>query len=257
MALHADKRQIYCIFATDGAKSPSPLLPWQGSPAPNLPQIRRAEASSALGEIGVPAENLEFLDLDDGRLGSARNALEKSIAEYLTRIRPDFMLVPFRFDRHPDHVALNRAAIAVVREYDMETRVLEYFVYTHWRLIPGRDIRRMVTESRMLSVDISPVADQKRKALSHYRSQNSVMYAWQDTPIVARYAHTDGGKPSEKMCRAGVFSAFRIRRRTSRLLSGEATSIALCPLRRENRQASERPAGGIGSDAEPLESWLN
>jgi len=184
MALHADKRQIYCIFATDGAKSPSPLLPWQANGASELPQIRRAEAQGAMGEIGIPAKNLRFLDFDDGRLRSFRHALVKKIAAQLNDIRPDFILVPFRFDRHPDHVALHRAVRSVVLENRMDTCVLEYFVYINWRLVPGRDIRPMVSQDRILRVDISAVAEQKRKALDHYRSQNSIIYDWQDTPIL-------------------------------------------------------------------------
>jgi LmbE family N-acetylglucosaminyl deacetylase len=184
MALHADKRQIYCIFATDGAKSPSPLLPWQANGASDLPQIRKAEARRALSEIGIPSENLRFLDFEDGRLRSSRHALVKKIAAQLNDIRPDFILVPFRFDRHADHVALHRAVRSVVIKNRMDTCVLEYFVYINWRLAPGRDIRPLVSQDRMLSVDISAVAEQKRKALDHYRSQNSINYDWQDTPIL-------------------------------------------------------------------------
>jgi LmbE family N-acetylglucosaminyl deacetylase len=184
MALHADKRQIYCIFATDGAKSPSPLLPWQGSPTADLPRIRKEEAQAALGEIGVPEENLRFFDFDDGRLGSRRQELVERIEAQLDDIRPDFVLVPFRFDRHPDHVALHRAVRSAVRDSRMATRVLEYFVYTNWRLVPGRDIRPMVSEDRLLRVDIAAVAEQKRKALARYRSQNSIIYDWQESPIL-------------------------------------------------------------------------
>ena len=86
--------------------------------------------------------------------------------------------------RHPDHVALHRAVRSVVIKNRMDTCVLEYFVYINWRLAPGRDIRPLVSQDRMLSVDISAVAERKRKALDHYRSQNSIIYDWQDTPIL-------------------------------------------------------------------------
>jgi LmbE family N-acetylglucosaminyl deacetylase len=184
MALHGDKRQLYCIFATDGAKSPMPLLPWKGGADADLPEIRKAEAVRALGEIGVPGQNLTFLDFADGRLKSSRHALAERIAAELNRIQPELVLVPFRFDRHPDHVALHRAVRSVVRGNRLGARVLEYFVYTHWRLVPGRDIRRMVAADRLLRVDISAVSEQKKNALAHYRSQNSIAYSWQDGPIL-------------------------------------------------------------------------
>ncbi len=184
MSLHTDKNLLHCVFATDGAKSPLPLLPWQGRPEPELPKIREREARDALGRIGLPENNLTFLGFSDGRLAWKHRELMRRLEREIARIRPTFILVPFRYDRHPDHIAVHRAVRKLVRQGRITAQVLEYFVYIHWRLIPGRDIRNMVSTSRLVKIDIAAVAEQKRNALGRYRSQTSIMYPWQESPIL-------------------------------------------------------------------------
>src|SRR5688572_11904724 len=106
MLLHVDKAQIHCLFATDGARSPEPPLPWMGGPDPRLPETRRREALEAAATIGVPSANLRFLELPDGRLARLENELAASIAKALGEIRPAVLVAPFRYDVHPDHTAL-------------------------------------------------------------------------------------------------------------------------------------------------------
>jgi len=184
MSLHTDKRLLYCMFVTDGAKSPLPLLPWQGRPDTKLPKIREREARHALGEIGLPENNLTFLGLSDNGLAWQHQDLMRRLEVEICRIRPTLILVPFRYDQHPDHVAVHRAVRELIRQGRIKAQVLEYFVYIRWRLIPGRDIRVMVSAQRLVQVDIASVSEQKRNALGEYRSQTSIMYPWQESPIL-------------------------------------------------------------------------
>jgi LmbE family N-acetylglucosaminyl deacetylase len=182
--LHADATLVHCLFATDGAASPAPLLPWLGEADPGLVARRREEARAATRLLGMPETNLVFLDLPDGGLSSRRAGLEKAIDGAIDRVQPDFVFAPFRHDVHPDHVALNRAARAVLRRRDQAPALVEYFVYHRLRGMPGGDVRSALRKDAVLVVDTSRVAAAKRAALDCYASQAKVQHDWQERPIL-------------------------------------------------------------------------
>ena len=184
MLLHADKRRLHCIYASDGKKSPTALLPWQNETDMDLAQIREGESREALAEIGVPPENSTLLNLPDGSLSRVRRELERRLEEEISRIEPDFILVPFRYDLHSDHVAVHRAILQLKRTGRIYGTILEYFTYVRWRLIDGRDIRRRILKGKLMEVDISSVSSAKHRALSRYHSQTRILYSWQETPIL-------------------------------------------------------------------------
>jgi LmbE family N-acetylglucosaminyl deacetylase len=184
MLLHADKRCVHCLFATDGARSPAPPLPWLGKPDPHLPDARHREALAAATRIGIPPVNLRFLDLPDGRLATRQHDLVASLRAAIGDIEPAFVLAPFRHDVHPDHIALNHAARAVLRGLHPAPSLLEYFVYHRMRGLPGGDVRRAIDGGALLRVDTGAVAAAKREALDCYRSQTTVGYSWQMRPIL-------------------------------------------------------------------------
>jgi LmbE family N-acetylglucosaminyl deacetylase len=184
MLLHSKKDDIYWLFATDGAASPAPLLPWTGSVDVDLASQRRREAHAAAAIIGVPSTNLTFLDLPDGKLPTCHQDLVVALAERIKTIEPEFVFVPFRYDVHPDHTALNRAARAVLRDMRAAPVMLEYFVYHRLRFVPGRDVRRAIDKTLLLTVDTFPVAAAKRAALDCYLSQTTIHFPWQDRPTL-------------------------------------------------------------------------
>ena len=182
--LHRDKAAVHCLFATDGAASPAPLLPWLGEVDLGLATRRRQEARNAAGVLGLPIENLGFLELPDGGLAPRRAELEAALTTSLERLQPDFVFAPFRFDVHPDHVALNRAARAVLRRKEAPPTLLEYFVYHRLRGVPGGDVRAVLHDDALLKVDTASVTAAKRAALECYVSQATLFYPWQERPIL-------------------------------------------------------------------------
>ena len=184
MLLHEDKRRLHCIYASDGKNSPTALLPWQNDPDGDLAQIRECESREALAEIGIPPENSTLLNLPDGGLFRVRGKLERRLENEIGRIEPDFILVPFRYDLHSDHVAVHRATRNLKRSGRIRGTILEYFIYIRWRLINGRDIRLRIPKGNLIQVDISSVSAAKHNALSRYHSQTNILYAWQETPIL-------------------------------------------------------------------------
>jgi len=198
MLMHQNKSQIHCIYATDGARSPAPLLPWMGSIDPNIKALRRQEAYDVMNEVGVPQENLVFLDFPDGRLLRSNPGLKSRLMREISRIEPAVVLAPFRYDLHPDHVAVNKGVRDALRDMPIECLMLEYFIYFRWRLIETGDVRRMIPASRLLNIDISAVADKKSAAIHLYASQTGILSDWQEQPILT--SHSISERCSEPEC---------------------------------------------------------
>jgi LmbE family N-acetylglucosaminyl deacetylase len=181
-ALLADKRPVHVVFVTDGSRSPVP----GGAPSdPALVAIREDEARTALGILGVPAPNLQFLRLPDGRLDRNDREHGTRLANLLQRLAPSTVLVPFRLDWHPDHMACHRMVAEAHAAGRIPGALVEYFVYTQRRLLPGGDVRSCLDPRYTWQVDISSVAKAKREALECYRSQVTRFFDWQHRPILS------------------------------------------------------------------------
>jgi LmbE family N-acetylglucosaminyl deacetylase len=181
-----DPARVHLVYATDGSRSYTPIVPWLDATSPDLSPVRRAEAISALETLGVPPANLHFLDYPDGKLENHLQAFARAFLELVRKLRPDQVLIPFRYDRHPDHLAVNRAADSALRTENSPAQLFEYFVYYRWRMLPSRDVRRYIRADQLLAVDIGMVAERKRTALDRFKSQTTRYYSWQDRPILSQ-----------------------------------------------------------------------
>jgi len=186
LALHSDTSRVHCLFATDGSRSPAPLLPWAGRIDPSLPEKRRLEAIAALAELGISQDNLIFLDLPDGRLVRYRRRLFRELSEILRKLRPEVVIAPFRLDAHPDHVILNRTTRKLLRRLVDGPAFAEYFVYNRLRLLPGGDIRRCLRPSSLIRIDTAATAEAKMRALLKYETQVTITEPWQSRPILTQ-----------------------------------------------------------------------
>ncbi|WP_045824918.1 PIG-L deacetylase family protein [Williamsia herbipolensis] len=100
---------VLCL--SDGAASHpgSPTV----SPA-DLARIRRAELEASLAEVGV--EHVRHVGLPDGELADHAAEMEEAVAEAMETFGGhDLVLAPWRGDRHPDHEAAGRAAVAAAQ----------------------------------------------------------------------------------------------------------------------------------------------
>lgn len=181
-----DKHFIHCIYATDGSQSPVPVYPWQGKVTVNLPSIRKREAQNAMRILGIPEGNLFFLDFPDSKLRYHKSELSLKFKECLDHIKPSLVLIPFRYDRHPDHIAVNQVMCDLKHSGDYHFNLMEYFVYYQWRLLPGRDVRKYVHPDQLIEIDILPESLLKKKALESYVSQTTLFFPWQHRPILPK-----------------------------------------------------------------------
>ena len=183
MALLPQKQDIHVVYATDGMKSPAPILA-QDAITPDLGRQRERESVAAMALLGVPEANLHFLRLPEAELAQHILPLRRQLLDCILAIRPDHILLPFRYDRHPDHLAINQTLTTARQEEVFTAQLVEYFVYYRWRLLPGGDVRQYIRPPYLLEVDTQSVAALKRQALDCFTSQTTIFYPWQTRPIL-------------------------------------------------------------------------
>jgi LmbE family N-acetylglucosaminyl deacetylase len=179
-----DKSTVHVIYATDGMKSPAPVMPWRDRISDDLGQLRMEESTRATGMLGVPRENLHFMGLPEAELQAHLPTLTKRLLELLDELRPQHVLVPFRYDRHPDHLAINRVVSEAVLSGRCVATITEYFVYYRSRLLPRRDVRKYIRRPLLVEIPIEEVAALKRAALDCFKTQTTRFYPWQTRPIL-------------------------------------------------------------------------
>jgi N-acetylglucosamine malate deacetylase 1 len=179
-----DRELIHLVYATDGMKSPAPIVPSRDSISSDLGEVRVKESIAAMRVLGVPQHNLHFLRLPEARLSRCRPVLAEALRQLMAQLQPDYIFIPFRYDRHRDHLTINHAVMAGKKRGWYRAQLIEYFVYHRWKLLPGRDIRRYIQPQHLIEIDIKPVARQKRMALDCFQSQTTIYYPWQTRPIL-------------------------------------------------------------------------
>lgn len=178
-----DKHRLHILYATDGMKSPAPIMAGDEI-TPDLGQVRMNESTQAMKLLGVPEGNLHFLNLPEAELKDHLPALQKSLGDKLKELAPRFIFVPFRYDRHPDHLAVNHVVVSLLGQGILQAQLVEYFVYYRWRLLPKRDIRKYIQPQYLFALDISDAATLKRQSLDCFASQTTIYYPWQTRPIL-------------------------------------------------------------------------
>ena len=178
------KDRVHIIYATDGMKSPAPIILGRDKISPDLGEARIQESIEAMKSLGVPEHNLHFLCLPEAQLKKHLSSLRNLLKDKIRIIAPGQIFVPFRYDRHPDHLAVNHAIVSDFQQGDMQPQLIEYFVYYRWRLMPKRDIRKYIRPQFLFKLEIEDVAEQKRQALDCFTSQTTIYYPWQTRPIL-------------------------------------------------------------------------
>lgn len=215
LAAVAGVQSIHVVYVTDGAASPIPEAPWIGQASGDLAGVRRREARRAMRVLGVREDNLRFLDLPDGTVARREGELRDLVLALLDELRPQYLLVPFRYDRHPDHVATNHAVVKAASAGGEEApQIVEYFVYYRSGLLPGGDVRRYVRPDQLAIVDASSFSATKRRALECYESQTTALFEWQRRPNLTRRLVAEvSASPEAFVLYSPTFSGSRIFKR--------------------------------------------
>ena len=110
-----NKNRIHIIYATDGMKSPAPIMSGDEISS-DLGKVRMNESVQAMKMLGVPEQNLHFLSLPEAQLRENFPALQKSLGEKLKQLAPQHIFAPFRYDRHLDHLAVNHVVVSAIKQ---------------------------------------------------------------------------------------------------------------------------------------------
>ena len=156
-----NKKLVHLVFATDGKQSPYS----KESRNLHFNKVRINESITALKMIGIPEVNITFLNFPEKQLKNYNEPLTKKLLKIINEINPDFIFTPFRFDRHPDHLTLNKSSIKAYIFSHSSAVLLEYFVYIEWRLIKLKDIRKYIKPNLLIKIDFKSVSQIKRKVL--------------------------------------------------------------------------------------------
>jgi len=173
---------VRVAFVTDGGGS------HPGADPDALGRRRRREAREAMRRLGLAAEQLSFFGLRDGGVAAHRDACAQRIGDELRRFPAQQLFMPYLHDRHPDHLAVNRAARLAQHTSAAPPRLFEYPVWfwNDWPWVghpergtesnPGSIGRALLSLARSardlrLGVDVSQVAAKKRHALAAYETQ--------------------------------------------------------------------------------------
>jgi LmbE family N-acetylglucosaminyl deacetylase len=192
----ADGATVGCVFMTDGATSHSTFMDGK-----ELSRLRNDEALAATAVLGIPRQQVHFLDLPDGRLAEYHPIAVGAVASLLRTYSPQQVFVPFRLDVTPDHEATYRIVSEAIASCGRPVQVCEYPVWTwnHWpwvplSLRPSRDtllellacrrIVRLLKEFRR-GVFIGEVLNTKRRALAEHKTQMTVMKPGTGWPTLA------------------------------------------------------------------------
>jgi LmbE family N-acetylglucosaminyl deacetylase len=165
---------VYVLLVSDGSMSHPNSKKY---PAPKLMQLREKELLAAVEILGVPADNAHFTRLKDSLVPHQNHAgfneAVQAIAEIITGIRPQSILLPWRRDPHPDHRATWQLVKKAIEATALPCRILEYLVWL-WERADTQDLP-LAGEMNTRKIDITPVLKQKHRAIAAHLSQTTTL----------------------------------------------------------------------------------
>ncbi|MBW4645966.1 MAG: PIG-L family deacetylase [Goleter apudmare HA4340-LM2] len=161
---------VVVIFLTDGGST--------GHTEPNsqnqIIQIRKQEALTALGILGVPSSAIHFLEKPDGTLLNLKNQERQQtitrIAELLQKYQPEEVYVPHHKDCHRDHEATYELVKEAIPQAKITVELIQYPIWLFWRA-PLFIMLKLQDIAAVYHLSIAPVQDKKHRAISSYCSQ--------------------------------------------------------------------------------------
>lgn len=124
-----------------------------GDPSREVAEKRKEEAVSSSGMLGF-RERL-FLDFPDGEIDRHKERICGKLSEIIEQRKPDMVLSPSPIDYHADHIGTSRIAARLLNDFQT-FKLAFYEVYSTLRF--------------NYLVDITDVADLKRKTILNYRT---------------------------------------------------------------------------------------
>lgn len=160
---------VKVVFITDGRYG---CL--QPMPTEEFINLRKKEATTALGILGVPASDIIFLDRLDGSLANLaseqRQNLVEQLVQLLHQIAPGEVYVPHRKDFHADHEATYDLVRTAIAQSGLPVELWQYPIWIFWQNPLSFQLQQQDL-ARAYRLAISPVRGKKHQAIETYQSQ--------------------------------------------------------------------------------------
>jgi len=182
-----DGYRVLIVIMTDGRHSFTLVEDVDSDLKPQeLKEMRKNEVKTAARILGVPEENLCFLEFEDGSLEHNEKEAREKIISILRRNPPTEVYYTSEKDFNPDHRATNRIAGGAVKKLGFHILQYEYSVtQTYARVGPLIDSLLNVFRRNLVSVDISKFVDLKKRAIKEFKSQTTLLSSKQRKPSLS------------------------------------------------------------------------
>jgi len=182
----AEGYEVLIVVMTDGRYAFLKLLNIDSDPTPEeLKEIRKEEVKRAAKILGVPEENLIFLDFEDGKLQDNIKEAERKVFEILRAHHPIEVYLPYKNDVHPDHQTAYTIVKNAIAKLGLLTRQYQYSVFQKYaRLGPIIDKILSGLRHNMIRIDISAFIPKKEAAIKEYKSELTIISKRQKNPLL-------------------------------------------------------------------------
>jgi LmbE family N-acetylglucosaminyl deacetylase len=179
--------EVLVVVLTDGRHAFTKILGIYTDPTPEeLKAMRRQETIRSVKILGVPEENVTFLDFEDGTLEQNEESVQKRVTEFLRGKNPTEVYIPYEKDYHPDHRATNRVVRRVLNELGISAVTYQYsIVHKYGRIGPVIDAIINVVKRNKIYIDVSNFLSLKEKAIHEIKSEVSIISPQQKKALLS------------------------------------------------------------------------
>ncbi len=177
--------EVLVVVMTDGRYAFLHMLGIDSNPTPEeLKEIRKEEVKRATKILGVPEENLVFLDFVDGTLENEEEEAEEKVTEILRKKGPVEVYLPYKKDCHPDHQAAYRIVTNSIRRLGISTVTYQYSILHKYARV-GTIIDTLLNffKRNVVHVDVSKFLPLKTAAAQEFKSELKTISPRQQNPI--------------------------------------------------------------------------
>jgi LmbE family N-acetylglucosaminyl deacetylase len=180
----AEGYEVFVVVMTDGRFLLLKSFGIDCEPAPEkVKEIRRHEVLRATKILGVPEENVVFLDFIDGTLEENKKVAVEKVAAILGKYAPLEVYFPFERDGHPDHRAANRIVRIVVEKLGIKPAMYQYTIMHRFaRFGPLTEFFLSIFKRDRVGVDVSDFLSLKREAVKEFKSELTAISPRQSKP---------------------------------------------------------------------------
>jgi LmbE family N-acetylglucosaminyl deacetylase len=178
--------EVLIVVMTDGRYAFLYMLGVDSDPTPEeLKEIRKEEVKRATKILGVPEEDLIFLDFVDGSLESNKEKVEEKVTEIISKNRPVEVYFPYKKDCNQDHRAAYQILKNSIRKLDIFTLTYQYSItHKYARVGPILDAFLGFFKRNMVRVDISKFLLIKEAAAKEFKTELTPVWSRQHKPMV-------------------------------------------------------------------------